>query len=144
MRRAAMVQLPACRSVKMTRTPVSIMRSRSNCSMSCTQRSRMATGISAAPRPVIAWTAEMSPAANSPWPATIARGVGAAARPNPATASSLIVIAKIPHDVGAAAHLAHQAFVELFGGVHTTVLEQMFHCNYLGDHRDVLSGIERH
>src|SRR6185503_1029178 len=65
-RRDAMVQLPACRSVKITFTPCSNIFERKSSSMSCTLSFATDTGMSCVPRPVICSTADTRPAANSP------------------------------------------------------------------------------
>src|SRR5690349_6289704 len=90
-------------------------------------------GSSRSPRPVTASTAEMRPAAKSPWPATSARfAVG-----------SLMVVTEIAADLGLVTHLLDQRFVEALGGIDAAPLEKMVHGDHLGDHGDVLAGIER-
>src|SRR6185503_16587618 len=101
------------------------------------------------PRPVICCTADTRPAANSPCPATMARG------PSTAAASLtvlllllpllalLIVTFEISGDIALPAHLTNQTLVEPFGGIDAAVFEEMVHRDHLGDNRDVLAGIER-
>src|SRR4051812_46605663 len=95
--------------------------------------------MSCPPRPVICCTADTRPAANSPCPATIARG-GA----DPEEASLLIVFLKVLLQVGTTAHLSHEPFIEALGGIDAAVLEQVVHGDDFGDHGDVLSRVERH
>src|SRR5512144_2276437 len=96
--------------------------------------------MSCSPRPVICCTADTSPAANSPWPATMARGrmisVGS-------SVSLLIVFPKIHQDIRWFAHLTHEPLVESFGGIDSAVLQQMIQRDHFRDHRDVLSRIQR-
>src|SRR4051812_41089119 len=92
------------------------------------------------PRPVICWTAETRPAANSPWPATIARGCTRSTR---GVRSLLIVFCKISQHVSGLAHLAHQPLVESLGGIDSAVLQQMVEGDDFGDDCDVLPRIER-
>src|SRR5512144_1007559 len=90
-------------------------------------------GSSSSPRPVTASTAEIRPAAKSPWPATSAR------TPD----RSLMVFAEIATDLGLVAHLLDERRVEALGGIDAAPLEKMVHGDHLGDHGDVLAGIER-
>src|SRR5258705_12217951 len=89
-------------------------------------------GSRSSPRPVTASTAEIRPAAKSPWPATSARfAVG-----------SLMVLTQVAIDLGLVAHLLDQRLVETLGGIDAAPLEEMMHRDHLGDHGDVLSRIE--
>src|SRR5579883_16117 len=141
MRRAAIVQLPAGRSVKITRAPIAATASRSVRTISSPPSPRLVRGTSTPPRPVIWSTAETTPVAKSPWPTTSARG----ARTSPV---SLIVFSQILLDEGPLharpAHVLDQPLVELLGRVDTAVPEQMVHRDHLRDDGDVLPGIERH
>src|SRR6478752_3799424 len=85
------------------------------------------------PRPVTASTAEIRPAAKSPWPATSARfAVG-----------SLMILTQVAVDLGLVAHLLDQRLVEPFGGIDAAPLEEMVHCDHLRNDGDVLPRIER-
>src|SRR6185503_11181289 len=99
-RRAAIVQLPSWRSVNTTVTPVSSTVCTSSLSRSAPLRSRAEIARNALPRPVIWSTADTSPAANSPCPATIAR----TAR-TPEETRLLIVFLKVAPHFGGRAHL---------------------------------------
>src|SRR5947208_915085 len=92
------------------------------------------------PRPVICCTADTRPAANSPWPATIARGCAWSAE---GVGSLLIVFRKISQDVGGLTHLAHQPLVKSLGRIDAAVLQQVVEGDDFGDHGDVLPWIER-
>src|SRR5687768_10883791 len=99
------------------------------------------------PCPAICAAAEMSPSANAPWPATMA--VGAAGSPGSSGAPSppaelLIVLLQVLAHVRRLAHAPHQPLVERVRGVHPAVAQQVVHRDHLGDHRDVLSRVERH
>src|SRR5579863_6732888 len=145
-RRAAIVQLPAGRSVKITRAPADVTASRSVRTISSAPSPLLVSATSTPPRPVICSTAETIPMANSPCPATRARGTSAvpAASDFPA---SLIVFSQIPlHKCALAArplHVVDQPLVELLGRIHPAVAEQMVHGNHLRHDGDVLSRIER-
>src|SRR6185437_13641977 len=112
MRRDAMVQLPACRSVKITRTLASSSLSCNSFSMSATVRSLIEIGMSCPPRPVICSTADTRPKAKSPCPATIALGVTPARVPLWSFVALLIVLLQIAEQIALAAHLPHEPFVE--------------------------------
>src|SRR5688500_3385195 len=141
MRRAAMVQLPACRSVNTTSAPVSSSDRRMSVSRSAALRSLADTARKTSPRPVICWTADTIPAAKSPCPATMARtgdgGVGD-------DAGSLIVFLKVLPHFGRSAHFRDQALVEPLRRIDAAVLEQMIHRDHFADDRDVLARIQQH
>src|SRR6478609_4290115 len=131
--RAAMVQLPACRSVKMIVAPLAFSRWPRRSWMSSPHSPFTSMGSRRSPRPVTASTAEISPAAKSPWPATSARfGV-----------DSLMVLTQVPVDLGLVAHLLDQRLVEPLGGIDTAPLQEMMHRDHLRNDRDVLPRIER-
>src|SRR5262249_26137532 len=124
-------------------TLASCMRDRRSFSMSSTLSPCTEMEMSCAPRPVICSTADTRPAANSPWPATIARACAGV----PGGASllmSLIVLLQVLRHVPRCTHLAHQSFVEPLGGIDAAVLEQMVHRDDFRDDRDVLARVERH
>src|SRR6188768_4390324 len=75
----------------------------------------------------------MRPAAKSPWPATSAR------MPD----ESLMVFAEIAADLGLVAYLLNQRLVEPPRWIDAAPLQEMVHGDHLGDHGDVLAGIER-
>src|SRR5262245_37082231 len=126
MRRAAIVQLPACRSVKMTLTPLSFIFSRMSFSMSSAQRPGTATGMSCDPRPGITSTADTNPCAKSPCPATIAR-------------ASLIILLQVAADFRRGAHRLHETLIEALRRIDPAVLEQVVHCDHFRDDRDVFA-----
>src|SRR5439155_23579473 len=137
-------------SVKITLTPLSCIRSRISCSMSSAQRPGTATGMSCAPRPVITSTAETSPDAKSPCPATMARAAGRAAsrdssgRSASGTRTLLIILLQVPSNLGSGAHRLEQPLVEALCRIDAAVLQQMIHRDHFGDNRNVLSGIQGH
>src|SRR5687768_4268041 len=131
MRRAAIVQLPAGRSVKMTVAPVAASRSRINASTPCAERSRLLTPRKSSARPVICSTADNNPSANVPWPATIALTL-------------LIVLHEILPRVAGLFHPVHEALIERLRRILPVILEQVVHRDDLGDHRDVFSGTQVH
>src|SRR3954470_5784343 len=116
----------------MTRAPMAWIRSRRRCWMSSPHSPFTTMGSSNSPRPVTASTAEIRPAAKSPWPATSARfAVG-----------SLMVLTQIAVDLRLVAHLLDQRLVEALGGIDAAPFQQMMHRDHFGDHGDVLPRIE--
>src|ERR1700674_5807818 len=90
--------------------------------------------------PQICPTAETSPAENSPWPISIARGLS----PSEALLS-LIVFLEVFADVARPRRVLHatdQPIVECFSRVYPRIAEQVVQRDDFGDHCDVLSGIE--
>src|SRR5678815_4884632 len=53
-----------------------------------------------------------------------------------------MIFSEVAADLGFVAHLPDQRFVEPFGGVDAAPLQKMMHGDHLGDHGDVLAGIE--
>src|SRR5687768_9262552 len=132
-RRAAIVQLPAGRSVKMTRIFRESTSSRSACSISAAPNPELDIARKSSPRPVICSTALTNPKARSPCAATIATGV-----------PSLIIFLEILANRGGLGglHPLHEALVERFGGIHAAVAQEVVHRDHFGDDSDVLAGIE--
>src|SRR5690348_1574036 len=58
--------------------------------------------------------------------------------------ASFVIFLEIPPDFGRTPHRLHQALVEAFGRIYSTVLQQVVHRDHLGDDRNILSGIQRH
>src|SRR5688572_9636837 len=112
MRRAAMVQLPAGRSVKMTIAPDDAIRSRISSSTPCADRSRLVTPMKRSDRPVICSTADNIPSAKVPWPATRARTL-------------LIVLDEILARVPRVAHAIDQTLVKGLGRVLAVIPQQV-------------------
>src|SRR5688500_7930075 len=135
-RRAASVQLPPGRSVKIARMPPRSMRSRSSASMSSPPSPVLLRGSSRLPRPVIRSTADRRPAESSPWPATSARAASGV--------PLLIVLHQVLAHVGLATHLRDQSIVEPFRRIDAAVAQQQVERDHLGEHGDVLARVERH
>src|SRR3954471_4800687 len=85
------------------------------------------------PRPVTASTAEIRPAAKSPWPGTSAR----------LATGSLMVLTQVGIDLGFVAHLLDQRLIKALGGIDAAPLQKVVHRDHFRDHGDVLSRIER-
>src|SRR5687767_1878665 len=94
------------------------------------------TGVRKPRAPVICSAASMSAAAIDPWATTIPRSGSRAAL--------LIVVLQVLAESALLLHPPDEPLVECRGHVHTGVAKQVHHRDHLGDHRDVLSGIERH
>src|SRR5919109_3118456 len=133
-RRAAIVQLPAGRSVKITRmlresTSSSIARS-----ISAAPIPVFVMGRKSSPLPVICSTAVTKPVARSPCVAMIATG-----------APSFIIFLEVLPDGRRLRrlHALHESLVEGFGGVHPAVSQQVIHRHDFGHDGDVFPRIER-
>src|SRR4051812_2916448 len=134
-RRAAIVQLPAGGSVKITSSERASTSSRIARSTSAALMSRLESGTNASPRPVICPTADTIPAAKSPWPATSARA---------ADSGSLNVFDQVLPNVNGFAHPADEALVERLGRIHAAVAQEMVHRDDFSDHGDVFPGVQEH
>src|SRR3954467_803524 len=139
MRRAAIVALPAGRSVKITRAPVRASWSRIEASMSSGVIPIIDSTISLSAIPQIWPTAETRPPAKSPCPTTIARGFCGAL-----SFASFMVFLEVLADIvrRRRLHAADEALVECFSGVDARVSQKMIQGDDLGYHRDVLARIE--
>src|SRR5205085_1402292 len=129
--RAAIVALPAWRSVKITETPLARSRSPSRVTSWASEQlahSSADRAISALPCPVILSTADFIPAAKSPWPMTIARGGAGSA----SGSELLIVFLQILAHVGRRPHLRLEPLVEMRGRIHAAVLEEMVQRDHFG------------
>src|SRR6185503_8175888 len=141
MRRAAIVALPAGRSVKITCAPVRASWSRRVCSMSSGVMPIIESTTSLSAMPQIWPTAETSPPANSPCPTTMARGLFGLS-----PAFSFMIFLQILANVVCRRrfHATDQPLVEGFRGVYAGIAEEMVHGDDFRDHGDVLPRIEEH
>ena len=135
-RRAAIVQLPACRSVKITRAPVDSIVSYSSCWMSSPQRPRTWIGTSTSPRPGDQLDRRDEARGEVGVSGHEARGAVGARRHSWSSRRYRLI-----SDLSRICLIS--ARVEPLGGVDAAPLEQVMHRDHLGDHRDVLAGIER-
>src|SRR5688572_29736249 len=133
-RRAAIVQLPAGKSVKMTRIFCPSTNSRIARSISAAPIPMLDSGRKRSPRPVICCTALTNPVAKSPCAAMIATG-----------APSLIIFLEILAYRGGlrGLHALHESLIERFGRIDSAVAKQMIHGDDFGHHGDVFPGVQR-